>query len=122
MNYLPAAILISLLFCSCNNDSLKNQNELESIVEKSKEKQNEFTENDWQLADKKLQEFKEEFELKKNQMTEEEREKANELIGKYYAIRIKGFGKELQESIKDFGEQMKSTIKELTDSTKFEDQ
>jgi hypothetical protein len=50
-------------------------------------------------------------------MTKEQRDKANELIGRYSVKRLSGFGEELKETISDFGKQMEGAIKELTDST-----
>jgi len=96
---------------------VKYQSDLESVVKKAKEDASNLSEKDWELADQKLEKFKEDFDLKKDIMTKAEREKANELIGKYAAVRLKGWGKELKETISDYGKQIEGAIKELSDST-----
>lgn len=106
-----------MLISSCTSHNLKNQTSLEKTISKAKKNIGELSQKDWELADLKMEKFKEDFELKKDQMTKEERDKANELIGRYYAIRVKGYGIELKETISDFGKQMEGAMKELSDTT-----
>jgi hypothetical protein len=116
--YLFFYLLVSFsILVSCNSNKVKYQNDIESVINKADKRPEKMTQNDWELADQKMEKFKEDFEMKKDQMTREERDKANELIGKYTAVKLKGFGNELKETISDFGKQMEGVIKELSDST-----
>jgi hypothetical protein len=116
--YLFFYLLISFsILVSCNANKVKYQNDIESIINKADKSPEKMSQNDWELAYQKMEKFKEDFELKKDQMTREERDKANELMGKYTAVRLKGFGNELKETISDFGKQMEGVMKELSDST-----
>jgi hypothetical protein len=116
--YLFFYLLVSFsILVSCNSNKVKYQNDIESVIKKADKRPEKMTQNDWELADQKMEKFKEDFEMKKDQMTREERDKANELIGKYTAVKLKGFGNEIKETISDFGKQMEGVIKELSDST-----
>ncbi len=117
MRILLAIIISTLILCSCNMNKVKYQTDIESVVKKAKNNVGELTQKDWELADQKIEKFKEDFELKKDQMTKEERDKANELMGRYAGIRLKGIGNQLKETISDFGKQMEGAMKELTDTT-----
>jgi len=101
MRILLAIIISTLILCSCNMHKVKYQSDIESVVKKAKNNVGELTQKDWELSDQKIEKFKEDFELKKNQMTKEERDKSNELIGKYSAIRLKSIGNQLKETISD---------------------
>jgi isopenicillin N synthase-like dioxygenase len=105
------------ILVSCNTNKVKYQDDIESIIKKADKSPEKMTQKHWELADQKMEKFKEDFDLKKDQMTREERDKANEMMGKYTAVRLKGFGNELKETISDFGKQMEGAMKELTDST-----
>jgi hypothetical protein len=117
MKILITAFISLFILCSCNMNKIKYQNDIESMVIKAKNDAGNLTEKDWEVADQKMEKFKEDFEIKKDKLSKKERDNANELIGKYYAIRIKGFGNELKETIDDFGKQMEGVMKELSDST-----
>jgi predicted small secreted protein len=111
------AIIFSVFLLTACNTEVKYQNDIESVVKKAQKEDANFTAEDWENADLKMEKFKEDFDLKKEHMTKEERDKANELIGRYAAVRIKGSLNELKENISDFGKQMEGAMKELTDST-----
>ncbi len=64
-----------------------------------------------------MKKFKEDFELNEYKMTEEERDKANELIDRYSQIRIPMLMKEMKNGLSEFEETMKEAMKESTDST-----
>jgi hypothetical protein len=116
--YLFFYLLVSFsILISCNSNNVKYQNDIESVVKKAQKEDANFTAEDWENADLKMEKFKQDFDLKKDKMTKEERDKANELIGRYAAVRIKGTFNELKETMSDFGKQMEGAMKELTDST-----
>jgi len=116
MKFYFAIIFSVFVLCACNN-KLNYQNDIESIVKKAQKEDANITAKEWEDADLKMEKFKEDFDLKKEQMTKEERDEANELMGRYVAVRIKGSLNELKENISDFDNQMDGAMKELTDST-----
>jgi hypothetical protein len=110
-------ILIIFIFASCKKE-LKNQSDLEHIVNESVSSNKQLTQQDWENIDIKFEAFKSDFELNKDKMTQEERDNANHLIGRYNGLRIKQWAKDLKQEISDYSKQMEGVINELQDTTK----
>ena len=107
---------IALLF-SCNVNKLKFQSDIESVIKKAKNNPSTLTEQDWKDADRRMKKFKEDFELNEYKMTEEERDKANELIDRYSQIRVPMLMKEMKNGLSEVETLLKEPMKESTDST-----
>ena len=110
-------IYILLIFSSCSGNKLKNQSDIESVLKKSLNTKTEITQNDWEKSDLKFEAFKADFELKKDNLTQEERDKANELIGRYQGLRIKQWANDLKQEMSDYTKQLEGVANELNDTT-----
>jgi len=120
----PFAIAILLFFSltlfSCEsyqrNHYVSNFNH---FIDKVENKASTFNDKDWQDADTEFKNLSElEYDKFKNNLSEEQNSKINDLKGKYYALRIKQGIKEFGKGLKNGLEQINSAAKELTsDST-----
>lgn len=108
--------IIALLF-SCNTNKLKFQSDIESVIKKAKNNPGTLTEQEWKDADRRMKKFKEDFELNEYKMTEEERDKANELIDRYSHLRVPVLWEQIKSGVSEAEESIKEAMKELTDST-----
>ncbi len=120
-SFLFAIILFFLLtLFSCEsyqrNHYLSNFNH---FIDKVENKGISYNEKDWQDADNEFKNLSElEYDKYKNNLTEEQNSKINDLKGKYYALRIKQGMKEFGKDLKNGLEQISSTINHLVkDST-----
>jgi len=118
------AIAISILFSITLNSCESYQRDsylgdFNHFIDKIEKKGNSFGEKDWQNADIEFKSLSEdEYEKFKNNLTEEQNSKINDLKGKYYALRIKQGIKEFGKGLKNSLEQINSAAKELAaDST-----
>ena len=114
-------LLVLLGLSSCESMRIDNfMNNLESFVNEVELKCENYDEVDWQVADKKYENF---IEIKypelKGAMTVAEKSKANTLIGKYQALKFKSGLRSIKSELQDVIEQGQSMINEvLKDSVK----
>ncbi len=99
------SIVLFLFFISCNSPSQKINNFEEKVIE-AKEKEDKLSNSEWQELEKSATEFEEYFEAHKNEMTPEERKKANKTLGKFRLLQIKQNMKEFKGDLEDIANQL----------------
>ena len=117
------AIAISFLFTFTLTSCESIQRDIyitnfDHFVIKIENKANTYTDKDWEDADNEFKKFSEiDYEKFKNNLTEEQNSKINDLNGRYNALRIKQGIKKFGKGLKNSLEELKSTLKNLsTDS------
>jgi uncharacterized protein YciU (UPF0263 family) len=75
-----------------------------------------YTSEDWEKADKQMEIYNKQFEELRISLSKEERDKINQLIGRYQGLKIKKGIKDFKNAIEDLGEQVKGAAKVFTDS------
>lgn len=114
---ISAGFLVFLFtLVSCSDLGVRNQSTLEKFVDRAGKNPEKLAPGDWEKADIDFGQFVKDFDRVKDKLNREQRDKANELIGRYYALRMKGFGNELKETIDDYGKQLEGALKEISDS------
>jgi hypothetical protein len=92
------------------------QTRLEKHIEKTENNFLKMSKADWEKSDTQIEEFKEEFETVRSDMTESEIVYINELFGKYSALSLKHSLNKGVEAIKDMTDQLNGAVKELIDT------
>ena len=103
----------SLTLFSCESYQRNNYvSNFDHFIDKIENKYAAYNDKDWQDADNEFNHLSEiEYDKFKNNLTEEQNSKINDLKGKYYAIRIK-------QGIKDFGKGLKNSLEQINSTTK----
>lgn len=102
-------LVLFLFLISCNSPSQKIDNFEEKVIE-AKDKADKFSNSEWQELEKSATEFEAYFEAHKNEMTPEERKKANKTLGKVKRLLVQKEFTDFKNEIKDLSEQTESFI------------
>ena len=115
MRYTLFVILFSLF--SCKNMTKESYiSNYELFVNKVELNSENYTLNDWSKKDSLFEIYSVNlFNEYKSQLTSEERNKINNLTGKYTGLRISNFGKDIYKSIEDFGSQFESMFETISE-------
>ena len=109
--------LLLVAFCfSCQSREQKLITSVESFVLEVQANDSIFTNEDWDQADKQMETYNNEFQELRNSLTNGDRDKINQLIGRYQGLRIKRGIKDFKNAIEDLGEQVKGAAEVFTDS------
>lgn len=88
----------------------------ETFVNDIELKSEDFSTNDWSKNDSLFELYSSQlFNEYESQLTAEERDKINNLTGKYTGLRISNFGKDIYKSIEDFGSQFESMLETISE-------
>ena len=109
-------IILLVLIVSCNNKETKIKS-IETLVNETKEKYETYNQKDWDNADTLIVALEKDIEDNRSNYTPEQIEKANTLIGKYKALKMKNGLNSLKKSMEDVGQQIKGAMEVLTDTT-----
>jgi hypothetical protein len=109
-------IILLVLIVSCNNKETKIKS-IETLVNETKEKYETYNQKDWDNADTLIVALEKDIEDNRSNYTSEQIEKANTLIGKYKALKMKNGLNSLKKSMEDVGQQIKGAMEVLTDTT-----
>ena len=101
------AISSSLLLQSCSSPLSSRMNEYVTEVESTCQN---WTEEDWELAQEEYAKLLEEYDLNYDSYTQEEKDAINKAIGRYNGLLIKQGIDEAGNILKDFGERLPSLI------------
>ena len=115
MRFTLFVILFSLFSCkNMNKESYISNYEL--FVNKVELNSENYTLNDWSKNDSLFEIYSVNlFNEYESQLTSEERDKINNLTGKYTGLRISNFGKDIYKSIEDFGAQFESMLETISE-------
>jgi hypothetical protein len=115
MRYTLFVILFSLF--SCKNMTKESYiSNYELFINKVELNSENYTLNDWSKKDSLFEIYSVNlFNEYKSQLTSEERNKINNLTGKYTGLRISNFGKDIYKSIEDFGSQFESMFETISE-------
>lgn len=115
MRYVLFIILLS--FFSCSNMTKESYIlNYESFVNKVELNYENYSLNDWSKKDSLFEIYSVNlFNEYESQLTSEERNKINNLTGKYTGLRISNFGKDIYKSIEDFGSQFESMLETISE-------
>ena len=115
MRYTLFVILFSLF--SCQNMTKESYiTNYELFVNEVELNSENYTLNDWSKKDSLFEIYSVNlFNEYKSQLTSEERNKINNLTGKYTGLRISNFGKDIYKSIEDFGSQFESMLETISE-------
>lgn len=111
-------ILVTLFFSltSCKEALFKEQyvSNFENFLEEFRENHAAYNEEDWKKAEEKYKYYAEtEYEKFKNDLTQEQKGKVNNLKGSYYAIFTKHKAGELGEELKELLQQAEGALNEI---------
>ncbi len=105
-----------LFLCSCNSgETLKS--DFEGVVEKTQKEYQNYSEDNWEKVEKKVEDLTTKFEENRANYTPQQIKDINNLIGKYRALQLKQSINQIKNAIEDFGQQIEGAVKEMTDST-----
>ena len=106
-------VFLLLLIFSCSKEQKMDRlsNKIDNIEVKSKT----YTKTDWDKLQQELDDFEKYYDENKTDFTEDERRKANNLLGKYYALKAKHELDNMKENIKDAGQRIEGMLETLTD-------
>lgn len=106
------AFICTLVFTACDKKQHAIDN-LSSFVEEVKKNAPEYTDKDWEEADKKYDEII--AEIEKYDYSSQETERIAELKGKYVGIKTKDSAKDLIDSVEKTLHEVKGSIKGFKD-------
>jgi len=106
-------LFFTITFCSCESYQRNNYiSKFDYFIDKVEKRSSTYNEKDWQDADSEFKNLNDiEYEKFKNNLTNEQNSKINDLKGKYLAIRIK-------QGIKDYGKGLKNSIELINSAAK----
>ncbi len=109
------SFLIVLTIQSCVSKEEKLLTKFDSFINDLQEdiKTNKITENKWAEYELKFNQINNEFEIRKANMTDIQREKISSIIGVYQAINIKHNVKDVKNQINDVKNQVEGFIEEV---------
>ncbi len=112
-------IIIMFLFLtvSCKNKEAKIK-DAENLVNDTRENFDKYEQQDWDKADTLFTSLENDLKKNRDNYTPEQIEKANKVIGRYKAIKIKKELNGFKKSMEDFGQQIKGAIEVFSDTTK----
>ena len=115
MRYILFVILFSLF--SCKNMTKESYiSNYESFVNKVELNYENYSLNDWSEKDSLFEIYSVNlFNEYESQLTSEERNKINNLTGKYTGLRVSNLGKDIFKSIEDFGSQFESMLETISE-------
>lgn len=104
-----------LLFISLSCSKEEKIEKLSDRIENAENNSKNYTKTDWDKLQKELDDFEKYYDENKTDFTEDERRKANNLLGKYYALKAKQELDNMKENIKDAGQRLEGMLETLTD-------
>lgn len=118
MKYL-SFLLVCICLCSCNSIQKKIFiSKFESFVKDVELNYTKYNEEDWLNADEKYREFVDNQYLQfQSDLTQDENNHINALIGKYQALKIKAGILKVKNKIKDKLDQIITTVDEIASDT-----
>ena len=113
LNYI--LIIIVAVFFSCTQAQ-----KIERIVNDIEQQQNKITDEQWAEYDQAISDLKTNMDKNRSNYNEEDREKLNKLIGKYYALKAQKKLMNFKNDLHDAGQQLEGMIDSFLemDSTK----
>jgi hypothetical protein len=99
-----------LLTISCNEVGVKNYGTLKKFVNKAEKTPEKIKAKDWESMDAKFEVFINDYNEKKDKMSKQKRKEANQIIGKYYALRVKQIGQDFGNEMEQLGEDLQNQI------------
>jgi hypothetical protein len=106
-------VCIIITFFSCKNNTNDYNSKNSMYIDKIEQNYKEFKEDDWKIVEEKYKEYIIYYEKTKETMTDEERSKVNQNIGKYKAILLKKEAVKWKENFKSLSDQAKGFIDEF---------
>ncbi len=115
MKYLLFALFF--VFVSCNNMNKESYiSSYEQFINSIESNSENYSPIQWQKNDSIFKYYSVEiFNLYEDQLTSEERQKINNLTGKYAGLRFSDLGKDIYRGIKDFGTQFESMLETINE-------
>ena len=115
MKYLLFALFF--VFISCNNMNKETYvTSYEQFINSIDSNSENYSQIQWQKNDSIFEYYSVElFNLYEDQLTSEERQKINNLTGKYAGLRFSDLGKDIYRGIKDFGTQFESMLETINE-------
>lgn len=119
---LKSLLITSLLFCLGCAPSKKEQllDGMTSLLGQVDSRYSEMTGEEWASADHRFEGYINSYDELKTEMTDNEKQRFNELIGQYAAIRTKRFGLDAKDWLENFSDQLGGFWREI-ENTKVED-
>lgn len=115
--YLFIALSV-LLFVGCGpSEKEKMLSGMTALVEQVDQRYAEMTDEEWTSADARFEAYVNKFEELKNELTDNEKQRFNELVGQYAAIRTKRFGLDAKEWLENFSDQLGGFWREIENTT-----
>jgi hypothetical protein len=90
---------------------------MENFVNDVEKNKADFTEKDWEYTDQQMLQFLEQYKELRPNLTDDQRTRINQLIGKYAGFRVKNAVNDFTNALKDFGDQFKGFLNEVIDTT-----
>lgn len=106
-----AFVIITFFSCKDKTEDFNNKNLI--YIAEIEQNSKEFKEEDWKIVEEKYKEYILYYENTKETMSDEERTKANQNIGKYKAILFKKEAVKWKENLKSLSDQAKGFIDEF---------
>lgn len=103
--YFTIFILLVFTLSSCGNNSGNIPQRLDSFVDKTELKCNEYSDEEWENSIQKFEELVDSYQSNQSKYSESEKQTVRKAIGRYYALALK---RNVQESV--------SILKEITES------
>jgi hypothetical protein len=112
------SLVIGLNSCTTKESKDRELTNIEQIIDHIRLKNAELNAKEWKFSDDKISYLIHEIDVQRADFTDEQIRRANKLIGKYNAIKIKNGLNEVKNSVKDLGEQFEGAMQEFSDSFK----
>ena len=107
------AIILSLLFLSCESTPWSYMNTFERFVKRVEKKVSSYTKEQWEKNDEQLKKFVDQYYKEKQKLSSDEKRKVGELTVRYYKARVKAKGLNILgeldgwlEYLKGFGDEI----------------
>lgn len=111
--YLNIALIVLVLAACGPSDKERLMNEMTVLVEQLGLHYADMTDEEWTSIDQRVEGYINKYDELKLEMTDEEKQRINELVGQYAAIRTKRFGLEVEEWLEDFSGQLDGFLREI---------
>lgn len=125
LSFVGLLLLIIVGASACQSPGESVTRDLESLVSDVKSKSDNISEKEWEEYDATLKLIEQQYADAEGGMTEEQKEKYNEALGRYSGIRLKSGLKnaveDFQKGIENAGQQMQGMLEELADTLNAEE-
>lgn len=110
-------IVLSLIsFLSCGEEpSILIVEKIEKLNKSISNNFETMSESDWDASIQSFENYKNDFERQKSEMSNEDRSRYNKAIGRFEALSSKRYIGDLKDGLKDYSEQAESYVKEFFD-------